>query len=554
LLGLTTAMEKIKYFAGKFRGIFAKAMVLGKRVMFWRKKAPARKFRIGELKPGGTVIEMKGITKRFPGVLANDHIDFDVKAGEIHALLGENGAGKTTLMNILYGLYRPDEGKIYIRSRGVDIKSPSDAINLNIGMVHQLFKLVDRHTIAENIALVAPSGFFLPVERVKTDILRLSKEYGWKVDPEAEIWQLSASEQQNVEILKAIFRGAKILILDEPTSVLTPQGKRELFSRLLRMKEKGYAIVFITHKLDEVMQISDRVTVLRKGKKVRTLLTKKTNEKSLAKLMVGREVLFRLKKKPTKKGKIVLEVKGLQVLGDRGETAVSNVSLTIREGEILGIAGVGGSGQRELVEAITGLRKVQKGKVIVSGTDLTNASPRKCIDMGVSHIPADRHRGLVFPMSVKENLIMKDYRHPPFSKGVFLNQEFMGRDAKEKISRYEIITPSPDTSVVLLSGGNLQRVILARETSREFSFLIAAYPTYGLDVGFIESTRKLLLDQRQAGKAILLISEDLDEIMMLSDCIAVMFEGRIMGIVDASKAKLEEIGMMMTGTTKDEIS
>ncbi|MFQ6079192.1 MAG: ABC transporter ATP-binding protein [Thermodesulfobacteriota bacterium] len=522
-------------------------------MMFWRRKTPARKFRIREVKPGETIIEMKGITKRFPGVVANDHIDFDVKAGEIHALLGENGAGKTTLMNILYGLYSPDEGKIYIRGRSVDIKSPSDAIDLNIGMVHQLFKQVDRHTVAENIALVAPSGFFSPVEKVKADILKLSREYGWKVDPEAGIWQLSASERQKVEILKAIFRGAKILILDEPTSVLTPQGKRELFSRLLEMKKRGYAIIFITHKLDEVVQISDRVTVLRKGKKVRTLRTKKTDKKRLAKLMVGREVLFRLKKKPVKKGKIVLEVKDLLVLGDRGEKAVDDVSLTVREGEILGIAGVGGSGQGELVEAITGLRKVQKGKVIVSGTDLTNTSPRKCIDMGVSHVPAERRRGLVFPMSVKENLILKDYRHPPFSKGVFLNHGFIRREAEKKVSQYNVITPSLDAPVALLSGGNLQRVILAREISRELNLLIAAYPTYGLDVGSIESIRKLLLEQRRAGKAILLISEDLDEIMMLSDRIAVMFEGRIMGIVGASEAKREEIGMMMAGTPKGEL-
>jgi simple sugar transport system ATP-binding protein len=517
-----------------------------------KKKKPTATF--PEVKVGETVVRMKGITKKFPGVVANDDIDFDVKAGEIHALLGENGAGKTTLMNILYGLYSPDKGEIYVRGQKVDIRSPRDAIDLGIGMVHQLFQQVDRHTVAENIALVAPSGFFSPAERVKEDILKLSKEYGWKVDPEAEIWQLSASERQKVEILKAIFRGARILILDEPTSILTPQGKKELFSRLLEMKEKGYAIIFITHKLDEVMQISDRVTVLRKGKKVRTLHTKETNKRSLARLMVGREVLFRLKKQPVKKGKTVLEVKDLLVLGDRGQTAVNGVSLTVREGEILGIAGVSGSGQRELVEAITGLRKVQRGKVIVLGTDLTNASPRGCIDMGVSHVPADRRRGLIFPMSVRENLIMKDYRHPPFSKGIFLDHEFIRRDAEEKISRYDIITSSPDTPVVFLSGGNLQRVILARETSREYSLLIAAYPTYGLDVGSIESIHKLLLEQRQAGKAILLISEDLDEIMMLSDRIAVMFEGRIMGIVRADEAKRGEIGMMMAGTPKGEIS
>jgi simple sugar transport system ATP-binding protein len=547
-----TIIKKIRRIGGGLRGIPAGVLALRNRMMFWRRKASAREFRIRRVKHGEIVIEMKGITKRFPGVVANDRIDFDVRAGEIHALLGENGAGKTTLMNILYGLYRPDRGEIKIHGRKVDIKSPQDAIDLNIGMVHQLFKQVERHTVAENIALVASSGFFSPVEKVKGEILRLSKEYGWKVDPEAGIWQLSASERQKVEILKAIFRGAKILILDEPTSVLTPQGKRELFSRLLEMKEKGYAIVFITHKLDEVMQISDRVTVLRKGKKVRTLYTKKTDKKHLARLMVGREVLFRLKKKPVKKGKIILEVKNLRVLGDREETAVDNVSLIVREGEILGIAGVGGSGQRELVEALTGLRKVQKGRIFISGRDLTNAPPRRFIDMNVSHVPADRHRGLVFPMSVEENLILKDYRYPPFSKRVFLNQGVIRHEAEKKVSQYDIITSSLNAPVALLSGGNLQRVILARETSRELNLLIAAYPTYGLDVGSTESIRKLLLEQRRAGKAILLISEDLDEIMMLSDRIAVMFEGKIVGTVDAAKTRREEIGMMMAGISRGE--
>ena len=508
-----------------------------------------------EAKIGEFVVKMKGITKRFPGMVANDNIDFDVRAGEVHALLGENGAGKTTLMNILYGLYKPDEGEIYIRGQKVNIKSPSDAINLNIGMVHQLFKQVPRHTVAENIALASSHDFFFPGSKVKEKILRISKEFGLKVDPDAEVWQLSAAEQQNVELLKVLCRGAQILILDEPTSTLTPQGKRELFSRLKEMKKRGYAIIFITHKLDEVLKISDRCTILRKGKKIKTIPTSKATKRSLARWMVGREVLFKVKKKPVKKGKIVLEVKKLCVLGDRGETAVKKVSFSIREGEILGIAGIGGSGQGELVEALTGLRKIEEGRLILSGKDVTNVSPRKFVDAGVAYVPEKRIEvGLVPTMSVKENLILKDYRVPPFSKRLFLDRGAINRSAKEKISRYNVIAPSPDTPAGILSGGNIQRLILARETSGEPKLLIATYPTYGLDVGSVESVRELLLKQRERKSAILLISEDLDEIMMMSDRIAVMYEGKIMGIVDAGEVTREEIGLMMTGTPLGEIS
>ena len=507
-----------------------------------------------EAKIGEFVIKMKGITKRFPGVVANDNIDFDVRAGEVHALLGENGAGKTTLVNILYGLYKSDKGKIYIRGQKVDIKSPSDAINLNIGMVHQLFKQVPRHTVAENIALASSRDFFFPGSKVKEKILRFSEEFGLKVDPDAEVWQLSAAERQKVELLKVLCRGAQILILDEPTSTLTPQGKRELFSRLKEMKKKGYAIIFITHKLDEVLEISDRVTVLRKGKKVKTLPTLKATKRSLATWMVGREVLFMVKKKPVKKGKSVLEVKKLRVLGDKGETAVKKVSFSIREGEILGIAGIGGSGQRELIEALTGLRKVEEGEVILSGKDMTNASPRKFVDAGMAYIPEQRIEvGIVPTMNVKENLILKDYRVPPFSGRIFLNHSAISRNAEEKISRYNVITPSPDSPASLLSGGNIQRLILARETSGEPKLLIAAYPTYGLDVGSTESIRGLMLEQRRKKSAILLVSEDLDEIMMMSDRIAVMYEGKIMGIIDAGEVTREEIGLMMTGTPWEEI-
>jgi len=501
-----------------------------------------------------TVVEMKGILKRFPGVLANDHIDFDVKAGEIHALLGENGAGKTTLMNILYGLYKQDEGEICIRGKKVTIKSPKDAIDLGIGMVHQLFKQVPRHTVAANIALASFPDFFFPGSKAKEKILRISEEFGLKVDPDAEVWQLSAAERQKVELLKVLCRGAEILILDEPTSTLTPQGKKGLFSQLKEMKKKGYAIIFITHKLDEVLEISDRCTVLRKGKKVKTTPTSKATKRFLARWMVGREVLFKVKKKTVKKGKIVLEVKKLRVLGDRGETAVKKVSFSIREGEILGIAGIGGSGQGELIEALTGLRKIEEGRLILSGKDMTKASPREFVDAGVAYVPEKRVEvGLVPTMSVKENLILKDYRVPPFSKRVFLNLSAINRSAKEKISRYNVITPSPDTPAGILSGGNIQRLILARETSGEPKLLIVAYPTYGLDVGSVESVRELLLKQRERKSAILLISEDLDEIMTMSDRIAVMYEGKIMGIVNAGEVTREEIGLMMTGTPWREI-
>lgn len=504
---------------------------------------------------GKAVIEMKGITKRFPGVFANDNIDFDVRAGEIHALLGENGAGKTTLMNILYGLYRPDKGEIYIRGKRASIKSPKDAIDLGIGMVHQLFKQVSRHTVAENIALASSRDFFFPGNKVKEKILNVSREFGLEVDPDAEVWQLSAAERQKVELLKVLCRGAEILILDEPTSTITPQEKKELFSRLKEMKKKGYVIILITHKLDEVFEIGDRVTVLRKGKKIKTVPTAGTTKRALARWMVGREVLFKIKRKPTKKGRTVLEVKNLHVLGDRGETAVKGISFSISEGEILGVAGIGGSGQKELVEALTGLRKIKEGKVMLFGKDMTNAPSREFVNAGVSYIPEDRTGvGIVPTLSVKENLILKDYRAPPFSGRIFLNYRTINRSAEEKISRHDIITPSFDTPAGSLSGGNIQRLILARETAGEPKLMIATYPTYGLDVGSTESIRDLLLKQREKKCAILLVSEELDEIMMMSDRICVMCGGKIMGIIRSGEATREEIGLMMMGTPWERIS
>jgi len=498
------------------------------------------------------VIRMEGIVKRFPDVVANDHIDFEVKAGEIHALLGENGAGKTTLMNILYGIYRPDEGKIYVRGERAEVKSPRDAIDLGLGMVHQHFMLVHPHTVAENIALgLSSSKFLFPVREVEKGVAELSERYGLKIDSKAKIWQLSVGEQQRVEIIKALYRGAQVLILDEPTSVLTPSETRDLFKTLRRIAEEGRSIIFITHKLDEAMEISDRITVLRQGKVVATVRASETNKRELARMMVGREVLFRLEKKPVKRGEVVLEVKNLHALNDKGLPAIKGISFTVSQGEILGIAGVAGNGQRELVEVITGLRKATEGKVLILGQDRTNRSPKEVIEMRVAHIPEERIRmGLIPNMSVAENLILKNYRESPFSNKLFLNLTVIDQKAEKLISEYNIVTPSKKTQAKLLSGGNIQRLILARELCEEPRLIVAAHPTYGLDVGATEYIRTLLLRQREEGAAVLLVSEDLEEIMSLSDRIAVMFEGGFMGIVPAESAEVEEIGLMMAGAKR----
>lgn len=506
----------------------------------------------GREERGEVVVKMRGIVKRFPGVVASDRVDFEVRAGEIHALLGENGAGKTTLMNILYGIYQLDEGEIYVRGKRVTIRSPRDAIELGIGMVHQHFMLVYSHTVAENIVLgLSSADLLFPLKEVKGKITEFSERYGLRVEPEAKIWQLSAGEQQRVEIIKALYRGADVLILDEPTSMLAPGEIEELFTALRRMAEEGRAIVFITHKLDEVMAISDRVTVLRRGKAVATVEKSRTNKQALTRMMVGREVLFRLQRKPVEKGEIVLEVKALHAPNDKRLPALKDLSFTVREGEVLGIAGVAGNGQRELVEVITGLRRATEGKVVLLGEDITHCSVGEIIGRGVAHIPEERIRmGLIPDMSVAENLILKAYRCSPCSQRLFLNSAFIGQYAERLISEYEIVTPSKDGPAKLLSGGNIQKLILARETSEEPVLIVAAHPTYGLDVGATERIRQLLLEQSERGAAILLVSEDLEEIMTLSDRIAVMFEGKIVGIVAAAEADIEEIGSMMVGARK----
>ncbi len=513
-------------------------------------------------------VTMRGIVKRFPGVIANDHVDMEVWAGEIHALLGENGAGKSTLMNVLCGLYRQDEGEIYLslprgpsaggngHPRRVDIGSPRDAFELGIGMVHQEFRLVPTQTVAENIILGLPQPrFALNMRQVEREILDLSRQYRLQVDPTAFIWQLSVGEQQRVEILKLLYRGADVLILDEPTAVLTPQESEELGHTLRRMAGEGKAIIFISHKLDEVTAFADRVTVLRDGKNVATVRTAETSKAELARLMVGREVLFRLDKEATELSQAVLSLSNLEALNDKGLPALRQVSLEVQGGEILGIAGVAGNGQRELAEVITGLRPATGGRVQVRGRILTNQSPRRFIQAGVSHIPGDRMgMGLAGNLPVSDNLIMKGYRRPPLSSGPFLARNAISEFAQRLIQAFQIATPSPTTPVRTLSGGNLQKTILAREITAgqdlsegKSTLLVAVHPTRGLDVGATESVQRTLLEQRAQGTAILLISEDLDELLALSDRIAVMYEGEVMDVVDTAGADVERLGLLMAG-------
>ncbi|MBC7250160.1 MAG: ABC transporter ATP-binding protein [Anaerolineae bacterium] len=495
-------------------------------------------------------VEMRGIVKRFPGVLANDHIDFEVRAGEIHALLGENGAGKTTLMNILYGLYRPDQGQIAINGQVVAIHSPANAIRLGIGMIHQHFMLVPTLSVVENVALGLPSsrGFLLDLDVVTERIRHLSQTYGLKVDPAAMVWQLAVGEQQRVEILKALYRGADLLILDEPTAVLTPQEVEELFTTLRRMAREGHALIFISHKLHEVLSISDRVTVLRDGRVVKTLPTAEATREDLARLMVGREVLLRVERPPVKLGDPVLRLEDLWADSDKGVPALRGVSLQVRSGEILGIAGVSGNGQRELAEVIAGLRPPTQGRIIIAGVDTTGWSPERLLKHGLAYIPEERMRdGVIRDFSVEENLILKNHTDRPYASGIFMNFGKIAEYADNLIANFDIRTPSRDTPLKNLSGGNIQKMVLARELSREPRVLIAAQPTRGVDISATEYIHRQLVAQRAKGTATLLISEDLDEILNLSDRIAVMYEGQIVGIVDQHEATVEQLGLMMAG-------
>ncbi len=492
--------------------------------------------------------------KRFPGVVASDGVNLGVRQGEIHCLLGENGAGKTTLMRILYGFYQPDSGEILLSGKPVKISSPSVALAHRIGMIHQHFRLASTLSVEENVILGVDEGMgpFLRLGKTRKRIAAITEEYGLSVDPKAKVWQLSVGQQQRVEIIKALYREADILIMDEPTSVLTPQEVDQLFTTLRILVDDGLTIIFITHKLDEVMQVSDRVTVLRQGKLVATLPTSQTDKPSLARLMVGREVVFRLEKNPPQQGEKLLEVDRLHTLSDRGLPALRDVSFEVYGGEILSVAGVSGNGQTELAEVLTGLRKATSGRILLGGKDITNRSAREITDDGVAHVPAERIKmGTVSNMSVRENLILKDYRHPPFCRGIFLNYKKAEANAQRAMAEYQIAAPSDSSAAKLLSGGNIQRMVLARELSGKPRLIVAVHPTYGLDVGATEQVRQVLLRQRERGAAILLISEDLEEVMELSDRILVMFSGRVMGILDAEEAETGEIGLMMAGGRRE---
>lgn len=513
-----------------------------------------RKMRGPPPKRGEILIKAENVVKGFPGIwehLILDHINFDVRAGEVHALLGENGAGKTVLANILSGFYVITSGQIYVRGKPVKFNSPRDALEYGIAMVHQEFTLVPTLTVAENVALGLKeySSLSFPLKEVERKLAELSERYGLKVDPRAKVEDLSAGERQRAEIMKVLYWEPDVLILDEPTSMLTPHEADELFKVLRGMAEENKGVVFITHRIEEVMKVADRVTVLRLGKFMGTKSIKETTKEELLRLMIGEVEPFRPVRKPVKSEKPVLEVIDLHVVGREGVEAVRGVSFTVREGEIFGIAGVAGNGQKELVEALTGLRKVKSGKIMIMGKDVTNKSPRELAKLGVRHIPEDRRGiGVAEPMTFGENIIMRDYCSPPFSKNGIIDYDFVTKHAKELIKKFEILTPDIwNTEVRILSGGNIQRLILARELWVEPKLLIAFHPTYGLDMKALTHTHKLFMRLREKGSAILLVSEDLEEIMSLSDRIAVMFRGKFMGILDASKATVEEIGMMMTG-------
>ena len=499
-----------------------------------------------------SAVEMKGITKAFPGVVANDKIDFVVEKGEIHGLLGENGAGKTVLMSILYGLYRLDGGRIFVNGKKVEIDGPSTAIKLGIGMVHQHFMLVPSLTVAENIILgieLTKNKVLLDMNRTLNDVKDFCERYKLEVDLKAPVYTLPVGVQQRVEILKALYRGADILILDEPTSVLTPQEVEELFKAIRALKEQGKTVIFISHKLREVLAICDRITVLRRGKVVGTVKADETDLGELAKMMVGRKVVFTFKKKRVRTREVALKVEDLKAIDDRGLPALRGVTFEVCAFEILGIAGVEGNGQTELVEVLTGLRKVTEGKILVDNTDITGASPAERIRLGISHVPEDRHkRGLILDFSVMENLILGSHSKPPFTIGrVRLNFEEASNYAKRLIKDFSIKTPSKDTPVRHLSGGTQQRVIVAREFSRKPKLVIASQPTRGLDVGATEYVRKKLVEMRDQGCAVLLISADLDEIWALSDRIAVIYEGEIVAIKDPKKTSERELGLLMAG-------
>ncbi len=495
-------------------------------------------------------LEMINISKSFQGIFANKELNLQIKSGEILGLLGENGAGKTTLMNILYGLYQPDSGKIKINNRTIKINSPLASIEHGIGMVHQHFMLIQNHSVIENIALgYRKTPFFFPKLKIKEKILEFSKKFKFTINLSKKVWQLSAGEQQRIEIIKALLNGADLLILDEPTSVLTPLEAKELFSILNDMKQQGHMIILISHKLDEIMDICDRVIVLRKGEIIGSAKTDKTDKKSLARMMIGRDVIFNIRKEKVKRGRSILNVDNISVLDDKGLPALNNISFKIHQGEIFGIAGVAGNGQKELAESITGIRPVASGRVEIKGKDITNISPRKIFDNGVSHVPEERIKfGIAPGLFLYDNAILKQHHLDKYSNKSFLQYNKIKEHTRELINKFNVSAPSINTEIRNLSGGNIQKLILGREISEEPSLLVASHPTYGLDVGATQYLREQLLERRKLGGAILLFSEDLDEIFELCDKIAVIFEGRFTAILDADDKRLSDIGLLMAGS------
>jgi simple sugar transport system ATP-binding protein len=503
-----------------------------------------------EIARGDTVLEARGITKIFPGVIANDKIDFEIKAGEIHAILGENGAGKTTLMKILFGQYQPDEGEIYLGGRRVKFRSPLDAIDLGIGMVHQHRKLVSAHSVIENIVLGHPrAGKILNFKRTALELNELCEKYGFSLDLKAKIWQLSEGEKQVVEIIKALYRGAEVLIMDEPTSALTPLETEKLLTSIEAMSEDDLAIVpFITHKLPIVLRISDRITVLRRGKVVACIDTEEATEKSLTRELVGREIIFRIERDKVEPGKTIIQLENLSALNDKGVQALKGISFSIREGEILGVAGVSGNGQRELVEVIAGLREATSGKVILDNRDITTTSSYERWKLGIGYIPADRiDVGSIGDFSLVDNTTMNYYFDDEYSDRGTLDYKRLRKLTNELISDYGVVAPNSEVMAKNLSGGNPQKLILARVLSRKPRLIIADLPTQGLDIGASEFVRNKLNEAKKEKAGVLLISEDLDEILSLSDWVAPIYEGVIMSIIPGDEAKREEVGAMMAG-------
>ncbi len=506
---------------------------------------------MGERSP---VLEVRGITKRFPGVLANDNINLTLYKGEVLGLLGENGAGKSTLMNLIYGLYKPDEGEILVNGSVVDISGPKDAIELGIGMVHQHFQLVDVLTVTENVMLgnESVSGPFLRRDIARRRILELSGEYGLDVDPDMLISDLPVGIQQRVEIIKALYRDADILILDEPTAVLTPQETRGLFKIMHTLLEKGVSIIFISHKLKEVLEICDAVAVLRRGKLAGHADPKQSTEQSLASLMVGRDVILEVEKAAAKPGEAILTIEDLHIHDDRGLPAVEGLSFEVRRGEILGVAGVQGNGQTELVEALTGLRPIEGGRFFIKGENMTGASPRKVTEKGVGHVPEDRQQdGLVSSFTVMHNLVLNTYYQDAFSSMIVIDDRAIAENAQQLVEEYDVRPRFINNRAGGLSGGNQQKVIVAREFSRGVDLLIASQPTRGLDVGSIEFIHKQLIQMRDGGAGILLVSSELDEVLSLADRVAVMFEGQIIDILPIERADKDKVGLRMAGIRDD---